>query len=591
LAVDVAFALFASVLLLVRNQHGRLWVGVGAALQAAAFLLGLVNIASHVYYMQTVDALDWPLLRHMLAQPHDLALVMAGEVTPLQWLLLGIVILVSMPGPWIIRAWSIRSGSPPYLGPERRSTRRAAVAAMLSPVVLVLGLLPPGVEVKDAGAARAPVLYVAATAFSSGREIDPSLNQAVAGARFFEPGSVSVERVSQEPLRNLVVVVLESTRARALTPYQPTLLTSPFLDALSRKSLLVERAYAVLPSTAKALTAIFCSVYPSISLEPQALNIGLLGGCLPKLLAEHGYQTMYMQAANVRFENRVKAIPAMGFGTFIRPEDMSSAGFEESNFLGREDDMMLEPSERWLSAHAGAPFFAAYLTINAHHDYNRLTRHGVHHFHPGDDVLDRYLNNVHATDAFVQALFAQYEKLGVYRNTLFVLVADHGEAFGEHGRRAHNTVPYEEGLRIPLMFHDPSETLVRRGRVPGPISQLDIMPTVLQLLGFKVTSGRLHGISIFESPRDRVLMTSCMGGCATRITEREAFIHHFGRRGDELFNLRNDPLEQRDLAASEPELVEQRAAEVRAFKLRIDSFFYLHALHAAEAAAKARGSR
>src|SRR5205085_1829155 len=161
------------------------WLGVGAGLQLSAFLLGFVNTASHVYYMQTVDALDWPLLRHMLAQPHDLGLVMAGEVTPLQGLLLAIVFLVSMPGPWIVRAWSIRRWAlPPYLGPERRSLRRAAVAAILSPLVLVLGLLPAGVPVKDAGAARAPVLYVAATAFSAGREIDPTIDRAVAEARF-----------------------------------------------------------------------------------------------------------------------------------------------------------------------------------------------------------------------------------------------------------------------------------------------------------------------------------------------------------------------------------------------------------------------
>src|SRR5207248_6577483 len=98
-------------------------------------------------------------------------------------------------------------------------------------------------------------------------DTDPNLDQAAAESRFFEPGLVSISRSSTAPLRNLVIVVLESTRARSTTPYNPQLATTPFLQSLAEKSLVVDKAYAVMPSTAKALTAIFCSIIPYPSLE------------------------------------------------------------------------------------------------------------------------------------------------------------------------------------------------------------------------------------------------------------------------------------------------------------------------------------
>jgi arylsulfatase A-like enzyme len=583
LACDVGFALFACVLLLVRDQGSKIWYAVAITLQIFAFLLGLVNTAATVYFLQTLDALDYDLLRHMLLQPRDLGLVMAGEVTVAQGALLGLLLLLEIIAPWVARAWARRSAVPPYPGRERRSRRWADTAAILSLPITAIGLLPPPVPVKDLALVRSPVLNVMITSYRAGAEIDPNVDQAVAEARFFEPGNLAISRSSAEPLRNLVFIVLESTRARSITPYQPSLQTTPFLDSLAARSLLVEKAYAVMPSTAKALTAIFCSIIPSPSVEPRALTPDFLGGCLPGLLRDQGYQTVYLQTANARFENRIAAVRNMGFETFIRPEDMPTAGFESPNFLGLEDDSMLEPSANWLRAHQDKPFFAAYLTVNPHHDYNRLTRNGVFHFAPSDDVLDRYLNNVRAEDAFLAQLFAQYEKLGLFANTLFVVVGDHGEAFGEHGRRAHNTVPYEEGVRVPLLLFDPGGKLFEPGHLPGPISQLDIVPTVLPLLGFRLTHGRMHGVSMFDSPRDRVLMISCTGSCAARVTDTEAYVHHFGRRPDELYDLRTDPEERQDIAPQYPQLAARRYQELSVFQRRIGAFFFLHTLHARQA--------
>jgi phosphoglycerol transferase MdoB-like AlkP superfamily enzyme len=580
---DFAFAFFACVILLVRAQGTWRWIATGIALQICAYFVALIDTANYAYFMQTLDALDAPLMRHMIHQPADMGLVMAGEVTFAQWFFLALVLAICAAGPWWVRAWARKRPIPPYPGPERRSRRRARMLVACCVPVAALGLLPPPAHVKDSALARAPILNLVYTAYAPA-QIDPKVDQAVAESRVFEPGTLTIQRSGKGKLRNVVVVVLESTRAFSVTPYVPALHTTPFMQELSKKSLVVDKAYAVMPSTAKALTAIFCSLIPAQTIVPDALNEELLGRCLPNLLAEQGYQTVYLQTANPYFEARRTAVPAMGFKQFIKDDDMPHEGMQEANFLGFEDDAMLRPTEKWVHEHKDKPFFAAYLTVDAHHDYNLLTRHGVQHFATnGDDTLNRYLNNLYAQDCFLRSLFDIYKKEGTFENTLFVVVGDHGEGFGEHGRRAHNSVPYEEGLRVPMMFYDPGGTLFKPGHLPGPISQLDIVPTVLSFLGFKVVRGRMHGLNIFESPRERVLMSACLSGCATRITDTEAFIHHYDRRPDELYDLHTDPMERKDLAQRYPQIVARRQEDLLQFEKRIGSFFFMHELQAEHA--------
>ena len=96
---DFAFLLFCCMLICVRQQGGTLWLGIAGFLQVCAFHVGLVNTASYAYFLQTFDTLDAPLLKHMLLQPSDLGLVMAGEVTFWQWLFLALVFVVAIIAP------------------------------------------------------------------------------------------------------------------------------------------------------------------------------------------------------------------------------------------------------------------------------------------------------------------------------------------------------------------------------------------------------------------------------------------------------------------------------------------------------------
>ncbi len=228
-----------------------------------------------------------------------------------------------------------------------------------------------------------------------------------------------------------------------------------------------------------------------------------------------------------------------GYEAFYPVETMDKGGFEKANYFGYEDDVMLEPSENWLEERSDdEPFLATYETITPHHDYLAPDRYGIKGF-AEKEGQNRYLNSVRYVDFFVKNLIEQYKELGLYDDTIFVFYGDHGEAFGEHGRYQHDNVPYEEGLRIPLLILDPGRRQDGR-RVGAPVNQLDVLPTVLDLLGYGVTGGEYPGSSLLgPPPEDRTLRAACWyeRECLVSVKGDEKFIYHYGDRPDELFDV------------------------------------------------------
>jgi arylsulfatase A-like enzyme len=224
---------------------------------------------------------------------------------------------------------------------------------------------------------------------------------------------------------------------------------------------------------------------------------------------------------------------------------------------------MLKPSEQWLKEHKDEPFLAQYLTGTGHDDYRCLsTRYGSEHFAQDDDLLNRYLNCLRLQDIFLENLFDQYKELGLYENTIFVIYGDHGEGFGEHGRFLHGDTPWEEGLRVPLIIHDPKRPQ-NDERVEGLSNQTDILPTVVDMLGFEVENGEYPGYSLLRPlPEDRTLRFSCISSrkCLASINGDEKYVYHYDNQPEEVFNLSEDPLEEHNLAGeySEEELDRRR---------------------------------
>lgn len=352
--------------------------------------------------------------------------------------------------------------------------------------------------------------------------------------------------------KNVVILLLESTRADALSRETDYLKpTTPFLDELSKNSLYASNAYTVFPYTSKAITATLCGIVPFQGMEVFENLFPMPVDCLPTLLSRHGYETVYFQSPTGFFENRRQLVTKMGFAQNYALEDFDLKGFEMVNYLGFEDDVMLEPSRQW-HENNDKPFLAVYLTGATHHPYS-LPSSIEHQNYVMPGQFNDYLNTVNYLDSFAEKLIAQYKQAGLYENTIFLILGDHGEGFGEHASRAHGYSMFNEVLKIPLIIHAPG--LVESKVHQALVSQLDVVPTLMELLGLQAATG-FEGKSLLSGEEKPVYATCLVRKvCLSRIDEKYKYIFYFGDKSEDLFAYREDEDERVDLAEQQPELV------------------------------------
>jgi len=574
--------LWSMLFALARTRMFR-WVIVGV-FHVLTICMVLITTIAYQYYKVTGSTLDFRTLFLGVSAFDELRRLIASEVSAQILVLVFMMLLYAVFGPLLVTSfvdrWRGDMGVKlSHLNNPRQHRGRVLGQGIIAFVLFSLALLP---AVGSAGVsksfARDAVVHVVMTAVAT--EQNEGLGEVVADVVAERlPGETRLHATDAVKRRNVVLIALESTRAAATTPYNKDLATTPFMDELAKSSMLVEQAYAIIPHTHNALTAINCGIYPP--LDAQGIRMLAIPGtmppvCLPHLLQAQGYNTMFMMSHTKSFENSQQILENLGYQDFYSIEHMDTTGFEPTNYFGYEDEIMLAPSRAWLDEHRNEPFLATYLTSAPHHDYLAPSkRHGRVAF-TNNDLINRYLNSVRNQDFFLKQLFDQYRQLGLYDETVFILLGDHGQGFGEHGRNGHDNAIYEEGLRIPLLIHDP-QRLGNGTRLEGPVNQLDILPTVADLLGYEIQGGPYSGSSFLQPLRpERTLMFSCSGekGCMASIKGSEKYIDHFDDRPAELFDLATDPGERINLAGERsPDELKQRRTELVAWRAAVRAMY------------------
>ncbi len=397
---------------------------------------------------------------------------------------------------------------------------------------------------------------------------------------------------------NVVIVMLESARARDTTVYTPSLNNTPFLAELARESLVVDHMYAVIPRTTDAWLAILAGRYPSSDrvVGDWARQHPLVPSSLARLLRTQGYASAFFLPTTLNFEQDTAVVRALGFDEVVAKESIPEPASGLVTPFGWEDRALLAPIGRWLDQRASdkRPFLLAVMTNIGHAPYGLPTGYAVQRFPSLNEQHEHYLNCMGYIDGYLRDLVQELRDRGLFENTLFLVLGDHGEAFGEHGSFLRADGLHDELLQIPMLVRLPA-TARRTGHIGGLRQQIDVVPTVADALGLTLKDGALPGRSLLSDPAGHQALFFAQYwdrmAVALRIGELK-YIYYFEKDPAETFDLSKDPAESRDIAAQLSRGDEfQARIDMLAWRYRADQTFHVETTRGAigsEAAGPAR---
>ena len=384
-------------------------------------------------------------------------------------------------------------------------------------------------------------------------DIELDLDVDLTGVRV-DPGMEVVDTLPAGALADcsLLVVTLDTTRADRLGCYGNREIRTPHLDGLAKQGVLFSAATAVTPVTLPSHASLFTGLYPP---NHGARANGLFRlheshETLAERLRDHGFRTGAFVSSFV-----LDAQFGLSQG-FDRYDDEIGAGDPNRAFRTRTGDRTTDRALAWLDEQDEGRFFLWVHYIDPHHDYA-----------PPSPFRERYATNpydgeIAFVDAQVGRLLASLEERGLSETCLVVVVGDHGEGLGEHSERTHGYLLYESTLRVPMLMACGSR-LGGGVHFPRPVSQVDLVPSILSLLG--IDAPECDGVSLTEAHvAERPLYFETLTGTFDYGWEAllgvslgsNKYIHS---SSPELFDLGEDPRESRNLLAKSGE----RASELQ----------------------------
>jgi arylsulfatase A-like enzyme len=396
--------------------------------------------------------------------------------------------------------------------------------------------------------------------------------------------TIYVEAVEEAPGANLILVSLDTLRADHLPTYGYPRDTAPFLDSrLARQGVVFERATTSASTTAPSHITLFTSLQPSVHRLVENSEIRRLPtriATLTEALRAAGFATgAVTENAAIAFGTGIER----GFASYTEVRSVSETLGDVVTTLSR--------SRRWLERNGDRRFFLFIHTYQVHNPYEPPASHAAlfpeavpgretpgrlpAEWHP--DLYDR---EIRFTDDALADFITGLEARGLLEDTLVVVTSDHGEGFLEHGYLAHGAGLHQEILHVPLLFAGPG--VAPGTRVDAPVGLVDLMPTLLELLGVPPVD-RVMGRSFADLVRggapgagwpERPLFSEAWRterfgvGLQGRIrSARVATPSYAVRKGDRkliryrhgagfrysYYDLAEDPREMRDLYSADPD--------------------------------------
>ena len=329
---------------------------------------------------------------------------------------------------------------------------------------------------------------------------------------------------------------------------------TPNLDALARRGAYFRRVWSQAPNTPRSFPAILTSQYPSaVKWDKPTVNYPLL------LPSNHTFFEDLNKAglAPIGIFSHFYFTADRGVSKDFKEWSNDRAGtISESNKDSASPRIVPQVVARLKKAAATGERFVLWTHLFEPHSsympHKEFPPSGVGGV-PG--LMDKYDKEIAFVDLWVGKLLESLDKMGLASRTAVVVMADHGEAWGEHKAYFHGQDLFDEQLRIPLIIAIPGRPPVESA---APVAAVDLAPTLVELVGAPVPrsfQGRsllplIDGQSLPPRPLYGELMpaTAWPHHAAMMIDADKKVIHRISEQRWELYDLDRDPGETRNLA-------------------------------------------
>ncbi|MFQ5431484.1 MAG: LTA synthase family protein [Nitrospinota bacterium] len=326
---------------------------------------------------------------------------------------------------------------------------------------------------------------------------------------------------------NVVLFIMESWSAKHIKSLGGKLSAAPNFDKLAKEGLLLTEFFANGQRSMEGMAAILGSipVWKGMILGQGGLLMQTRMEPIPSALRKEGYETLFFHGARPGSMGFGSLVKRLGFNRHISMEDFdvnektydSVWGIYDENVFLRANETFNKTKDK---------FFAVIYSLTSHSPYS-IPSEKFRKFDNSQPYAD-FLNSMIYSDYALGRFFEEAKKSDYFKNTIFIVTGDHAE-----GRSTSDNL--YEGHRVPLLIYAPG--IVKAGTIGRASSQLDIAPTILDLLKSNAPFTS-WGKSIFDESKKPILLSRgdmmvFVDGGRMLLTDLES---SFG-----LYDYRNDP--------------------------------------------------